>query len=83
MRDVEAKLDKAVKAGRLSKAEEQKALQGLQSRIDDLVNGKLRERFREHRGFGFRFHGFDKQGPPPNGFDRQGPPPPTDFDTAA
>jgi hypothetical protein len=73
LKDVKEKLDKAVEAGRLSKAEEQKALQGLQSRVDDLVNGKLRERFREHRGFGFRFHGFD----------RQGPPPPTDFDTAA
>lgn len=71
LKDVKAKLDKAVEAGRLSKAEEQKALQGLQSRIDDLVNGKLRLRFREHRGFGF------------HGFDRQGPPPPTDFDTAA
>jgi hypothetical protein len=73
LKDVEEKLDKAVEAGRLSKAEEQKALQGLQSRVDDLVNGKLRERFREHRGFGFRFHGFD----------RQGPPPPSDFDAAA
>lgn len=66
VKDAKAKLDAAVKAGRLSKAEEQRVLQDLEGRIDDLVNGKLRERFREHRGFGFRgFRGFDRQGPPP------------------
>jgi hypothetical protein len=70
VKDVTDKLDAAVKAGRLTKAEEQRALQGLESRIDDLVNGKLRARFREHRGFGMR--GFDRHGPP--AFDRQGPP---------
>jgi hypothetical protein len=64
MKDVKAKLDAAVKAGRLSKAEEQRALQGLESRIDDLVKGRLRDRFPPHRGFGFRYHGFDRQGPP-------------------
>jgi hypothetical protein len=63
VKDVKEKLDAAVKAGRLTKADEQRALQGLESRIDDLVNGKLRTRFREHRGFGFR--GFDRHGPPP------------------
>jgi hypothetical protein len=63
--DAKAKLDDAVKAGRLSKAEEQQVLKDLEQRTDDLVNGQLRLRFREHRGFGFR-HGF--------GFDRQGPP---------
>jgi hypothetical protein len=58
-------LDAAVKAGRLTQADAQRALQGLESRIDDLVNGRLRDRFREHRGFGFRGRGFDRQGPPP------------------
>jgi hypothetical protein len=62
VKDVKDKLDAAVKAGRLSKADEQRALQGFESRIDDLVNGKLHARFREHRGFGPR--GFDPQGPP-------------------
>jgi hypothetical protein len=62
--DVKDKLDAAVKAGRLTKADEQRALQGLESRIDDLVNGRLRDRFPEHHGFGFRFRGFDRQGPP-------------------
>jgi hypothetical protein len=52
--DAKDHLDAAVKARRLTQAEEQQALQGLQSRIDDLVTGKLRDRFREHRGFGFR-----------------------------
>jgi len=62
VKDVKGKLDAAVKAGRMTKAEEQRALQGFESRIDDLVNGKLRQRFREHRGF--RSRGFDRQGPP-------------------
>lgn len=65
LKDAKAKLDDAVQAGRLSKAEEQQVLKDLEQRTDDLVNGQLRLRFREHRGFGFR-HGF--------GFDRQGPP---------
>jgi hypothetical protein len=66
VKDTKSKLDAAVKAGRMSKADEQRVLQSLDSRIDDLVNGKLRERFFEHRGFGFRgFRGFDRQGPPP------------------
>jgi hypothetical protein len=71
--DVKAKLDAAVKDGRLTKAKEQQVLQDLQARIDDLVTGKLRFRFREDHGFGFGFRHF-------RGFDRQGPPP---FDTAA
>jgi|SRR5215211_4035557 len=58
LKDEKAKLDEAVKSGRLSKAEEQQVLKDLEQRIDDLVNGQLRLRFREHRGFGFR-HGFD------------------------
>lgn len=72
LKDAQAKLDAAVKAGRLSKAEEQEVLQGLQKRIDDLVDGQLRLRFRDHDGFGFR-HGF--------GFGRPGPP--TDFSDPA
>jgi len=77
VKDVKDKLDAAVKAGRLSKADEQSALKDFEARIDDLVNGKLQLRFREHHGFGFReFRGFDRQF---RGFDRQGPPafPPT------
>ena len=72
VKDANDKLDAAVKAGRLTKADEQRVLQDLQARIDDLVNGRLRERFRFHdeRGFGFRgFRGFDRQGPPPAPFD--------------
>lgn len=63
LKDAKEHLDAAVNAGRITKAEEQRALDGLEARIDDLVNGKLRDRFREHRGFGGR--GFDRQGPPP------------------
>jgi hypothetical protein len=60
--DTKAKLDAAVKAGKLTKADEQKVLKDLEQRIDDLVDGRLRPRFREHRGFGFR-HDFDRDGP--------------------
>jgi hypothetical protein len=60
--DTKAKLDAAVKAGKLTKADEQKVLKDLEQRIDDLVDGRLRLRFREHRGFGFR-HDFDRDGP--------------------
>jgi AraC-like DNA-binding protein len=74
--DVKAKLDAAVKDGRLTKAREQLVLKDFQARIDDLVTGQLRERFREHKGFGFGFRHFR------GGFDRQGPPP-APFDTAA
>jgi hypothetical protein len=68
--DAKDKLDAAVKAGRLSSAQEQQILKDLQQRIDDLVNGKLQFRLREHRGFGFdhRGRGFDRQGPPPAAF---------------
>jgi len=72
LKDAKAKLDEAVKDGRLTKAQEQQALKGLEARIDDLVNGQLRLRFRDHRD-GFRFRhgfGFDRR------FDRQGPPAP-------
>ena len=63
VKDAKAKLDAAVKAGKLTKADEQKVLNELEQRIDDLVNGHLRLKFREHRGFGFR-HDFDRDGPP-------------------
>jgi len=53
-------VDAAVKAGRLSSAEEQRVLADLEQRIDDLVNGKLPDRFPRRHGFGFR----DRQGPP-------------------
>jgi hypothetical protein len=62
VKDAKAKLDAAVKAGTLTKAEEQKVLQDLEQRIDDLVDGQPRLRFREHRGFGFR-RDFDRDGP--------------------
>ena len=61
--DAKSQLDAAVKAGRLSKADEQRILKGFEARVDELVNGQLRMRFREHRGFGFR-GGFDHGGPP-------------------
>jgi polyhydroxyalkanoate synthesis regulator phasin len=61
-KDAQTKLDQAVKDGRLSKSEEQRVLSDLQQRIDDLVNGKLRDRFPVRPGFGFRR---DRQGPPP------------------
>jgi len=61
VKDAKAKLDAAVKAGTLTKAEEQKVLKDLEQRIDGLVDGQLRLRFREHRGFGFR-RDFDRDG---------------------
>ena len=58
--DAKKHLEAAVKAGRLSSAEEQRVLADLGQRIDDLVNGKLPDRFPRRHGFGFR----DRQGPP-------------------
>jgi hypothetical protein len=68
LEDAKTKLDAAVKAGRLTSAEEQRILSGLEQHLDDLINGKLPE----HR-FGFRGgpHGFgfrDGDGPPPSSF---------------
>jgi len=60
VKDAKTHLDAAVKAGRLSSAEEQRVLADLEQRIDDLVNGKLPVRFPGRHGFGFR----DRQGPP-------------------
>jgi len=62
LKDAKTHLDAAVEAGRLSSAEEQRVLADLEQRIDDLVNGKLPDRFRGRHGFGFR----DRQGPPPS-----------------
>jgi hypothetical protein len=61
VKDVQNKLDQAVKDGRLTKAQEQQLLSGLKQHVDDLVNGKVpdRPRFGFRRGFGF-----DRQGPP-------------------
>jgi len=58
--DAKTHLDAAAKAGRLSSAEEQRVLADLEQRIDDLVNGKLPDRFPRRHGFGFR----DRPGPP-------------------
>ncbi|HEX3686258.1 MAG TPA: hypothetical protein VHU60_01635 [Gaiellaceae bacterium] len=60
VKDAKTHLDAAVKAGRLSSAEEQRVLADLEQRIDDLVNGKLPDRFPGRHGFGFR----DRQGSP-------------------
>jgi hypothetical protein len=62
VKDAKSHLDAAVRAGRLSSAEEQRVLADLEQRIDDLVNGKLPDRFPGRHGFGFR----DRQGPPPS-----------------
>jgi hypothetical protein len=60
LKDAEQHLDAAVKAGRLSAAEERRILAELEQRIDDLVNGKLTDRFPRRHGFGFG----DRLGPP-------------------
>ena len=61
VKEAKTKLDAAVKAGRLSSAEEQHILADLQQHVDDLVNGTLPDRRDAPRGFGFR----DRPGPPP------------------
>ncbi len=56
--DLQQKLDKAVSAGRLTKAQEQQALAAADQRLKDLVNGKFPARPPDGRGpFGHR-HGF-------------------------
>jgi len=57
--DLQAKLDKAVSDGKLTKAQEARILDGAQKMITAAVNGKLpgpppngKGWFREHRGFG-------------------------------
>jgi hypothetical protein len=53
--DTKKKLDAAVAAGRLTKADEQRILSDLDQRLDDLVNATLTLRFRDdHRGRGLR-----------------------------
>ena len=71
VKDARDKLDAAVKAGRLTKAEQQRVLEDLENRIDELVNAQLRLHVAGERGFGFRR--FDRHGAPR--FDREGPPP--------
>jgi hypothetical protein len=44
------KLDEAVAAGRLTRAEADSLLTGLEQRITDFVNGRFPRPFREHRG---------------------------------
>jgi hypothetical protein len=64
--DAKKKLDAAVAAGRLTKADEEQILSDLDQRLKDLVNARLTLRFHDdHRGF----RGFP--GPPPfrGGFD--------------
>jgi len=62
VKDATTKLDAAVKAGRLTAAEEQHILSDLKQHVGDLVNGKLPERGPGRPGFGFR----DEHGPPPS-----------------
>jgi hypothetical protein len=62
IKDATTKLDAAVKAGRLSSAEEQRMLAELKQHVGDLVNGKLPERGPGRPGFGFR----GDHGPPPS-----------------
>jgi uncharacterized protein YidB (DUF937 family) len=59
--DLKSKLDKAVSAGRLTNAQEQKFLDGADQRLHDLVNGTFhggppvgRPFFGHRNGFGFR-----------------------------
>ncbi len=62
VKDATTKLDAAVKAGRLTSAQEQQILTDLKRHVDDLVNGKLPDRGPGRPGFGFR----DDQGSPPS-----------------
>lgn len=66
VKEAKTKLDAAVKAGRLSSAQEQRILSEIQEHVDDLVNGTPPgpPRFRGGpHGFGFGFR--DGDGPPP------------------
>jgi len=69
--DLQQKLDQAVSAGRLTKAQEQKILAATDQRLNDLVNGKFpagppdgRGRFRHRNGFRFGFGGAPGGAPP-------------------
>ena len=62
--DAKQKLDAAVKAGRLSSAQETKILADLDQRITGFVNGKLMR----HEGRPFGGHPDHDGGPPPAGF---------------
>src|SRR5436305_5337001 len=52
VKDATTKLDAAVKAGRLTAADEQQILSDLKEHVDDLVNGNLPERGPGRPGFG-------------------------------
>jgi DNA-binding phage protein len=56
MTNAEAKLDRAVEAGKLTEAEKREMLSGLRERLTELVNGRFPEP-PERRGFGFRHDG--------------------------
>jgi hypothetical protein len=45
------KLDEAVATGRLTRADADSMLAGLKERINDFVNGRFPQPFRDHRGF--------------------------------
>jgi polyhydroxyalkanoate synthesis regulator phasin len=65
--DTKKRLDEAVAAGRLTKADEERILSDLDQRLQDLVNAKLTLRFRhDHRPF----PGFGGPPPLPGGPDR-------------
>jgi polyhydroxyalkanoate synthesis regulator phasin len=61
------RLDEAVTAGRLTKAQEQQVLGDLKQRLTQFVNAKLQLRFRDEHGFGSRGRpGLFDGGPPPD-----------------
>jgi polyhydroxyalkanoate synthesis regulator phasin len=65
--DAKQKLDDAVSAGRLTKAQEEQILSDLDQRITDLVNGKMTRPSGPPGGFGFG-DGPGSGGGPPAGF---------------
>jgi len=63
--DAQAKLDQAVKDGRLTSAQHDQILADLKNRIDDLVNGTLQARPKSAFKDGFRFAPGGFSGPSP------------------
>lgn len=57
--DAKARLDQAVKDGELTAAQRDELLEGLESTIDDVINGTCPPGGRPGFGFGFRFERFN------------------------
>jgi hypothetical protein len=66
--DAKQKLDAAVKAGRITQAQETRMLADLDQRIDDFVNGKLMRMRHERFGFGGPGRPGRDGGPPSTAF---------------